>query len=81
MKARNVISRSYKQTFYRVKENWWNWLYIEICSRKHFKNPMILRVMKNQVLKIAKQPSRIEKAYELTQEDLFELTQEVAVVS
>ena len=36
---------------------------------------MISRVMKNQVLKIAEQPSQIEKAYELIQEGLYELTQ------
>jgi hypothetical protein len=37
--------------------------------------------MKNQVLKIAEQPSQIEKAYELIQEGLTKLTQELAVIS
>jgi len=42
---------------------------------------MISRVMKNQVLKIAEQPSQIEKAYELIHEGLCKLTQELAVIS
>jgi len=42
---------------------------------------MISRVMKNQVLKIAEQPSQIEKAYELIQKGLCKLTQELAVIS
>jgi len=47
----------------------------------HLKNPMISRVMKNQVLKIAEQPSQIEKPYELIHEGLCKLTQELAVIS
>ena len=68
------------QTF-RVTETGWKWLWLEICSVNHLKNPMISRVMKNQVLKIAEQPSQIEKAYELIHEGLCKLTQELAVIS
>jgi len=81
MKVRNVISKSNHKSFYRVTEIGWKWLWLEICSTKHFKNPMISRGMKNQVLKIAEQPSQIEKAYELIQEGLSKLTQELAVIS
>ena len=42
---------------------------------------MISRGMKNQILKTAEQPSQIEKAYELIQEGLSKLTQELAVIS
>jgi hypothetical protein len=81
MKARDVISKPKNKSFYRVTETGWKWLWLEICSVNHLKNPMISRVMKNQVLKIAEQPSQIEKAYELIQEGLTKLTQELAVIS
>jgi hypothetical protein len=81
MKVRNVISKPNHKSFYRVTEIGWKWLWLEICSTKHFKNPMISRGMKNQALKIAEQPSQIEKAYELIQEGLSILTQELAVIS
>jgi len=81
MKAREIISKPNNKSFYRVTETGWKWLWLEICSANHLKNPMISRVMKNQALKIAEQPSRIEKAYELIQEGLCKLTQELAVIS
>ncbi len=68
-------------TIYRVTETGWKCLWLEICSVNHLKNPMISRVMKNQALKIAEQPSQIEKAYELIPEGLYKLTQELAVIS
>uniref|UniRef100_A0A7C4W1U3 Uncharacterized protein n=1 Tax=Desulfatirhabdium butyrativorans TaxID=340467 RepID=A0A7C4W1U3_9BACT len=81
MKARDVISKSNYKSFYRVTKTGWKWLWLEICSTKYFKNPMISMGMKNQALKIAEQPSKIEKAYELIQEGLSKLTQELAVIS
>ncbi len=64
-----------------VTKTGWDWLWLEICSANHFKNPMISRIMKNQVLKIAEQPSQIEKAYNLIHDGLSKLTQELAVIS
>ena len=64
-----------------VTKSGWDWLWLEICSVNHFKNPMISRGMKNQVLKIAEQPSQIEKAYDLIQDGLSKLTQELAMIS
>ena len=81
MRARDVISKPINKSFYRVTEIGWKWLWLEICSVNHLKNPIISRVMKNQVLKIAEQPSQIEKAYELIYEGLCKLTQELAVIS
>ena len=81
MKARDVISKSNHKSFYRVTEIGWKWRWLEICSTKHFKNPMISRNMKNQAQKIAEQPSQIENAYELIQEGLSKSTQELAVIS
>ncbi len=81
MKARYVISKPNNKSFYRVTETGWKWLWLEICSVNHLKSPMISRIMKKQVLNIAKQPSQIEKAYKLIQEGLYELTQWLAVIS
>ena len=53
-----------------VTKTGWDWLWLKICSANHFKSPMISRVMKNQVLKFAEQPSQIEKAYDLIQDGL-----------
>ena len=53
----------------------------EIPFGETFEKSMISRVMKNQALKIAEQPSQIEKAYELIHEGLYKLTQELAVIS
>jgi hypothetical protein len=61
MKVRAVISKSNKQSFYRVTETGWKWHSLEICSVNHLKNRMISRVLKNQVLKIAEQPSQKSK--------------------
>jgi len=81
MKARDGNSKSYHKSFYRVTEIGWKWLRLEICSTQYFKNPMISMRMKNQALKIAEQPSQIEKAHELIQEGLSKLTQELPVIS
>jgi hypothetical protein len=57
------------------------WLWLENCSRSHFKNPMISRTMKNKALQIAAQPSRIEEAYSLIHRGLTQITGQLAVIS
>ncbi|MFZ3047107.1 MAG: hypothetical protein WA151_14440 [Desulfatirhabdiaceae bacterium] len=58
MKARDVISKSNNKSFYRVTKTGWKYLWLEICSVNHLKNSLISRIMKNQILKIAEQPSQ-----------------------
>ncbi len=71
MKARDVVLKPNNKLFYMVTETGWKCLWLEICSANHLKNPMILRIIKNHILKIAEHPSQIEKAYELIQFWLF----------
>ena len=57
------------------------WLWLEICSGSHFKNPMISRIMKKEILQIAEQPSQIEEAYGLIHRGLTQITGQLAAIS
>jgi len=79
LKARGILVKSNYKSFYTVTEKGFAWLWLTICSDNHFKNPMISRTMKNDVLKFAAQPSQIEEAYDLIYQGLSQLTQQLAI--
>ncbi len=79
LKARNVLNKIDNKSFYTVTKTGFSYLWLEICSNNHFKNPMISRTMKNGILKLAAQPSQIEEAYESIQKGLALLTQQLAI--
>ena len=79
LKARGVVIKNNNQSFYTVTKKGFSWLWLEICSANHFKNPMISRTMKNDVLRLAEQPSQIEEAYDAIQRGLSMLTQQLAI--
>jgi len=79
LKARGVVIKNNNQSFYTVTKKGFSWLWLEICSANHFKNPMISRTMKNDVLRLAAQPSQIEEAYDAIQRGLSMLTQQLAI--
>jgi hypothetical protein len=79
LKARGVVIKNNNQSFYTVTKKGFSWLWLEICSANHFKNPMISRTMKNDVLQLAAQPSQIEEAYDSIQRGLSMLTQQLAI--
>jgi hypothetical protein len=79
LKARGILVKSNYKSFYTVTEKGFAWLWLTICSDNHFKNPMISRTMKNDVLKFAAQPSQIEEAYDLIHQGLSQLTQQLAI--
>jgi hypothetical protein len=79
LKARGVVIKNNNQSFYTVTKKGFSWLWLEICSANHFKNPMISRTMKNDVLRLAAQPSQIEEAYDSIQRGLSMLTQQLAI--
>jgi len=81
LKARGVLNKQNNQSFYMVTKKGFSWLWLEICSGNFFKNPMISRIMKNEALQNAAQPSKIEKAFGLIQEGLSQLTQQLAIIS
>jgi len=79
LKARGVVIKNNNQSFYTVTKKGFSWLWLEICSANHFKNPMISRTMKNDVRQFAAQPSQIEEAYDSIQRGLSMLTQQLAI--
>jgi len=79
LKARGVLIKNNNQSFYTVTKKGFSWLWLEICSVNHFKNPMISRTMKNDALRLAAQPSQIEEAYDSLQRGLSMLTQQLAI--
>ena len=80
LKTRNVLEKSKNKSFYRVTDTGFKYMWLEICSREHFKNPMISKSLKNGILKNAEQPSKIEEAYTAIDTGLSLLTQQLAII-
>ena len=79
LRARGILVKSNYKSFYTVTKKGFTWLWLEICSDNYFKNPMISRSMKNDILRFAAQPSQIEEAYDLIHRGLSQLTQQLAI--
>jgi hypothetical protein len=69
------------QSFYAVTRKGFSYLWLQICSDNFFKNPMISRTLKNDVLRFAAQPTQIEEAFGMIQGGLSQLTQQLAIIS
>jgi hypothetical protein len=80
LKTRDVLEKSKNKSFYRVTDTGFKYMWLEICSREHFKNPMISKSLKNGFLKNAEQPSKIEEAYTAINTGLSLLTQQFAII-
>jgi len=80
LKARGLLKKHDNQSFYVVTQKGFAWLWLQISSDNFFKNPMISRTMKNDVLKFAAHPSQIEDAYDLIHRGLSQLTQQLAII-
>jgi len=80
LRARGIIEKSKNKSFYTVTKTGFSWLWLEITSNNHFKNPMISRIIKNDLLKNAEQPSKIEEAYTAMHTGLSLLTQQLAII-
>jgi hypothetical protein len=81
LRVRGIIEKKKSTSFYRVTDTGWKWLWVAICSERHFKNPMISMATKNKPSSSAEQPSRIEAAYCMIDQGLSVLTQELALIS
>ena len=75
-----MLKKRDNQSFYVVTQNGFAYLWLEICSDNHFKNPMISMTMKNDALQLAAQPSQIEEAYDSIHLGLSKLTQQLAII-
>ena len=81
LRVKRIIEKVKGQSFYRVTELGWKYLWLSICSERYFKNPMISRATKNEALRCAEQPSRIEGAYGLIDRGLTQISQELAIAT
>ena len=81
LRVRGIVEKQKSMSFYRVTYTGWKWLWLSICSERHFKNPMISRCTKNMPFHNAEQPSKIEAAYSLLDKGLSLITQELAMIS
>jgi hypothetical protein len=54
---------------------------LQISSQAYFKNPIISKICKKELLVNAEQPSKIEEAYEAINLGLSTITQELALCS
>ena len=80
LRVRGIVEKKKSISFYRVTDTGWKWLWLSICSDRHFKNPMISRCTKKQPPRGAEQPSQIEAAYSFLDQGLSLLNQELAVI-
>jgi hypothetical protein len=81
LRARGIIEKVKNKTFYKVTPLGWKWMWLEISSMAYFKNPMISKSCKKEFLATAKQPNKIEEAYEAINLGLSTITQELALCS
>ena len=81
LRVRGIIKKKKGMSFYRVTGTGWKWLWVSICSERHFKNPMISTLTKISPSSAPEQPSKIEAAYCMLEQGLSALTQELALIS
>ena len=81
LRVRGIVEKKKGMSFYRVTGTGWKWLWVSICSERHFKNPMISTGSKKTPSFSADQPSKIEAAYSMLNQGLSVLTQELALIS
>jgi predicted transcriptional regulator len=79
LRARGIIEKVKNKAFYRVTPLGWKWMWLEIASHTYFKNPMISKSYKKDLLANSEQPNKIEDAYEAINQGLTTITQELAL--
>ena len=81
LRVRGVIQKNKRKSSYRVTRKGWSLLWVESTALHHFKNPMISKNFKKEAARIVEQPSKIEEAYDLIDQGLSQLTQELAIAA
>lgn len=77
--VRGVVQKNKSQSFYEVTQLGWKWLWTSITSITYFENPIISKTFQNEVLQTLAQPSLFEEGYDLIQQGLSRITQELAL--
>jgi len=77
--VRGVVQKKKSQSFYEVTQLGWKWLWTSITSITYFENPIISKTFQNEVLQTLAQPSLFEEGYDLIQQGLSRITQELAL--
>lgn len=78
--ARNVIKKLKNKSFYIVTSKGWQWMWVAISSISHFRNPIISKIYKKEIIQSCAQPSKIEEVYDLINHALTQFTQEMAMI-
>jgi hypothetical protein len=81
LRARGIIEKIKNKSFYKVTPLGWKWMWLEISSHSYFKNPIISKIYKKELCKVAEQPSKIEKAYEAINQGLSLITSELSATA
>ena len=81
LRARGIIEKIKNKAFYKVTSLGWKWIWLEITSQEYFKNPIISKIYKNELIKTVEQPNKIEEAYVALNHGLTTITQELPLCS
>lgn len=81
LRARGIIEKVKNKSFYVVTPSGWQWIWVEFTAHAHFRNPLISKTYKKELLQEPVQPSKIEEAYETINRGLNAVIQELALCS
>ena len=77
--VRGAIKKQKNQSFYRVTDFGWKWLWASITSKCYFRNPVISATFKTGNQNISTQPYILEQGLNLINQGLNQITQGLAV--
>jgi len=77
--VRGAIKKQKNQSFYRVTDLGWKWLWASITSKRYFRNPVISATFKTGNQNISTQPYILEQGLNLINQGLNQITQGLAV--
>ena len=77
--VRGAIKKQKNQSFYRVTDLGWKWLWASITSKRYFRNPVISATFKTGNQNISTQPYILEQGLNLINQGLNQITHGLAV--
>ena len=79
LRVRGLIERVQGKQLYRLTETGFQVLWLKLMSNSHFADPLITRTYRKEAARILSQPSKIEQAYDLLDQGLTLIAQELHV--
>ena len=80
LRARGLIERVQGKQLYRLTESGFQVLWLKLTSNSHFADPLITRTYRKKAARILSQPSKMEEAYDLLDQGLTLIAQELHVI-